>query len=125
MTDLNLMLDSCSECSPKCRSKLHQRRLLSVLTHDTHDDYFKAALMLTCQNFYRNSTDEHTGINLIHWAASTGRSSILEWLLKNFQSFFCHHINAKDIESRYTPLHRAVLYGNIVCAQVLVEVKRK
>lgn len=104
-------------CSTKCRSKLHQNLCFSALTQNVADEEFvKTFLLTTCQNFWR--TVDGAGRNLVHWAASCGKTNVLEWLLENFNV----DVNAKDTESGYTPLHRAFFFGQISCAQVLLKV---
>jgi len=52
----------------------------------------------------------------VHIAASLGKIKILNWLLSNQAQ-----INAKDQESGYSPLHRAVFFGQLRAVRHLVD----
>ena len=56
------------------------------------------------------------GRNSIHLAASVGKPVVLEWLIKYKNG----QINAKDAESGYSALHRAIFHGQIHIAKLLV-----
>lgn len=120
-TNVKSVLAANQTCSTKCRSKTHRNSCFAALTQNVDDEeILKGFLLSTCQNFWRSVDD--AGRSLTHWSASCGKVKILEWLLENFQADF---VNSKDTESGYTPLHRAFLYGQIACAQVLLKVKLK
>lgn len=52
-------------------------------------------------------------------AASCGRSELCQWLI----SVAGANINARDLESGYTPLHRAVFYGHVRSSVRLMQVR--
>lgn len=51
----------------------------------------------------------------MHLAASVNRYAVLEWLINQGAI-----INSKDYESGSSPLHRAIYYGCIDCAVLLL-----
>lgn len=110
-------------CTWRCRSQQHAGQLASAITKSSasiSDEQLKIYLALTCPNGVR-STDIVGGRTLVHWAASCGdRNELLEWLLDEFGA----EIDAKDSESGYTPLHRALLHGQLASAQVLIDVSQ-
>lgn len=122
-SEVKSLYETCDSCTPKCRSKIHQQAIRAIISQKVPEDYLKAALFLLCQNFYRNFSIDQTGGNLIHWAATCSKPAFLHWLFKNFDNLRDDSvINGKDSESNYTPLHTALLYGNILCAQELLKV---
>lgn len=96
------------------------RQLASALTKSSTitNLQLKIYLALTCPSFAR-SIDAIGNRSLIHWAAScSDRTEILEWLVDEFGA----DIDTKDGESGYTPLHRALLHGQLASAQALIDV---
>ena len=104
------------QCNRKCNSKQHISELLACITKA---EFETAKLYLsTCYNAF-NGTD-YAGRNVIHIAASCGKLELLEWILtdnKNIES----SINCQDLESGWTPLHRAFYYGQIHIARSLIK----
>ena len=52
----------------------------------------------------------------LHIACSVGKSKVVDWLLQ----FKGGHVNAKDGESGYSALHRAIFHGQLHIAKALV-----
>lgn len=104
-----------TNCTVKCKSKVHANIIHSAVTK-VDDSLAKAFCLATCRNFWRVWTAGAK--NLIHWTASIGKPALLEWLLLHAKV----DINHKDTESGYSALHRAFLYANLECAQILIEV---
>ena len=72
------------------------------------------------QSFYPElARPDELGRTALHFAASCGKSDILEWLVKDHGV----DVGAKDLESGWTALHRSVFYGNLDCAVKLLEVR--
>lgn len=73
------------------------------------------------QSFYPGlARPDELGRTALHFAASCGKSDILEWLVKDHGV----DVGAKDLESGWTALHRSVFYGNLDCAVKLLEVRK-
>uniref|UniRef100_A0A915HRT7 Uncharacterized protein n=1 Tax=Romanomermis culicivorax TaxID=13658 RepID=A0A915HRT7_ROMCU len=121
-----------SDCTPKCRSKMHRKMCRdAIMNKSCSDEYVAAYLLYACQNFYKNccnqgstSSDKfQNGDNILHWICSSSsgwQSNLLAWILENFGSQD-EILNARDVESGYTPLHKSILYGNLACSQVLLK----
>ena len=69
--------------------------------------------------FTWNFDDNDRVANIFHILAKTGRHDILSDLLKLNPPFIS--INQPDLESKSTPLHDAIYYGNIYCAVKLIQ----
>ncbi|KAH8400712.1 hypothetical protein KR009_000515 [Drosophila setifemur] len=103
-----------NDCTAKCRLRQHGNIITAALTkRSIPNDKLAAFLAKTCGNF-ANILDD-LGRSAVHMSASTGRYKILEWLLNHGA-----YINGQDYESGSSPLHRALYYGSIDCAVLLL-----
>ncbi|XP_076444948.1 inhibitor of Bruton tyrosine kinase-like [Babylonia areolata] len=101
------------ECGPKCRSKQHSLEVNSVITKGS---------LLELQAYTRlcHTWAQHTdvaGRSALHVAASCGKIDIVEWLL----TLKHQDPSQKDKESGWTALHRALFYGQLAAARLLVQ----
>ena len=105
-----------ADCSIKCRSKADAANLIAGITRGTDQ---QSLAYLASSGICRNpgKVVDHLGRSLLHLAASTGKRSVAEWLIK----YKAASLNSKDSESGYTPLHRALFYGHIHVARFLIE----
>nr|XP_016929755.1 inhibitor of Bruton tyrosine kinase [Drosophila suzukii] len=102
------------DCTTKCRHRQHGNTITAALTKRSIDHQKLAAFIFkTCGNF-ANILDD-LGRSAVHMSASTARYEILEWLLNHGA-----YINGQDYESGSSPLHRALYYGSIDCAVLLL-----
>ncbi|XP_014103138.2 inhibitor of Bruton tyrosine kinase [Bactrocera oleae] len=102
------------DCTRKCRYVEHGNRITAALTkRSIGDDYLGAYIAKTCAN-YIDIVDD-LGRSAVHLAASVNRYAILEWLLNHGAI-----INSRDFESGSSALHRAIYYGCIDCAVLLL-----
>ncbi|ALC41431.1 CG8060 [Drosophila busckii] len=102
------------DCTAKCRQRQHGNILTAALTKRSIDDGNLAAFVAkTCANF--SNIRDYLGRSAVHMSASVGRYRILEWLLNQGA-----YINERDFESGSSPLHRALYYGCIDCAVLLL-----
>ncbi|EDW58880.1 inhibitor of Bruton tyrosine kinase [Drosophila virilis] len=102
------------DCTVKCRQVQHGNCITAALTKRSIEDQPLAAFVAkTCANF-ANITD-YLGRSAVHMCASVARYRILEWLLNHGAP-----INEPDFESGSSPLHRALYYGCIDCAVLLL-----
>ena len=67
-----------------------------------------------CNNAGR--VTDASGRTPLHIASSVGKLKIVDWLLR----FKGAHVNAKDGESGYSALHRAIFHGQLHIAKILV-----
>ena len=103
------------ECSAKCRSKKDAAKVISVISRSGDAESLTYLSMAgLCGNLGRNA--DSSGRTALHLAASVGKPLVLEWLLR----FKGAHINAKDAESGYSALHRAIFQGQIHVAKLLI-----
>ena len=117
-TDIHKMeeLKNETECSSKCRSKGDAASLIAAITRGT--DQQSLAYLSTsgiCGN--PGKVVDHYGRTLLHVAASLGKKSVVEWLIR----YKGANLNTKDLESGYTALHRSLYYGHIGVAKLLIE----
>ncbi|XP_013100750.2 inhibitor of Bruton tyrosine kinase [Stomoxys calcitrans] len=102
------------DCTSKCRLRSHGNAITSALTkRSMNDEKLSAYLAKTCCNFADIVDD--LGRSAVHMSASVDRYDILEWLLNQGAI-----ISGRDFESGSTPLHRAIFYGCIDCAVLLL-----
>uniref|UniRef100_A0A1A9X4V3 BTB domain-containing protein n=1 Tax=Glossina brevipalpis TaxID=37001 RepID=A0A1A9X4V3_9MUSC len=102
------------DCTPKCHFRLHGNQITMALTkRSIADDKLAAYVAKTCCNFADIVDD--LGRSATHIAASVDRYKILEWMLNQGSI-----ISGRDFESGSTPLHRAIFYGCIDCAVLLL-----
>lgn len=103
------------ECTPKCRSQKHVEEIICQIPRISLAEF--KALSYLCHNWSSHSGTR--GCNALHFASSTGKLGILQWLLENGLI----EINSKDLESGYTALHRSLLYGQLAAARLLIQVR--
>ena len=72
----------------------------------------------TCHNAL--TLTDPFGRTVLHIAASCGSSKLLQWLLPQLKN----EKEVKDNESLWTALHRALFYGQIAAAKILIRVSR-
>lgn len=105
------------ECGPKCRSRKHVLEIISLIARCNLKEF--QAYSKLCYNWAKHSDPFNR--TALHLAASCGKTDILEWLLEeNLMD-----LSAKDSESGYTALHRALLYGQLASARLLVQVNQR
>lgn len=102
------------ECGPKCRSERHAQDLNAAITRGSLREiqaYFKLCYNAGCMSdsFRRTA---------LHLAASCGKCDVVDWLLMTKKS----DLSAKDEESGWTALHRAVFYGQLGAVRILMQV---
>lgn len=103
------------DCTAKCRLSLHAEVVLSAVTRETLED-LQHFVKYFCGNGLK--VRDTFGRNALHIAASCGRKDVLKWLLEEQVL----DINESDLESGWTPLHRACYYGQLACALLLIQV---
>lgn len=102
------------ECTSKCRSSSCVTALNKLITTATTHQV-KEYICTNCPSAVRRSDD--SGRYPIHVAASCGKHDLLEWFLTILH---CDP-NVRDDESGWTALHRAIFYGRLRCALLLIE----
>lgn len=101
-------------CTRNCSFPLHGNFITAALTkRAVSDESLAACVAKSCRNFAE--VLDSLGRTSLHICCSLDRYRLAEWLL-NHGSF----INFKDRESGSTPLHRAIYYGCIDCAVLLI-----
>ncbi|KAL4233187.1 hypothetical protein ACF0H5_007871 [Mactra antiquata] len=100
------------ECGPKCRSKKHSYELNCAISKGSLEEIQK--YMSVCYNGGQ-VCDIH-GRSALHMAAACGKRDVVEWLLESISG----DVTQKDNESGWTALHRALFYGNLATARLLV-----
>ncbi len=102
------------ECGPRCRSKQHAAQLVSACTKGNTRQL--QLYLSTCHN--ATGISDRFGRNVLHMTASKGNWKLLLWLLEEKKM----DLAAKDMESGWTALHRALFYGQLSAARLLVQV---
>ena len=105
------------ECGPKCRSRQHVGQINSLLTLPSSTLLQYRAYSTLCGASVRMSDDY--GRTALHLAASCGHPDIVQWLLEEGHG----ESGVKDKESGHTALHRALFYGQLISARLLLQVK--
>ncbi len=105
-----------AECTSKCRSKGDAAALISAVTQNESEAKLLHHLATAGICSQPGRVSDALGRQLLHVAASAGRRSVVEWLVRFREAA----INAKDSESGYTALHRALFSGQIGVAEYLV-----
>ncbi|XP_045476233.1 inhibitor of Bruton tyrosine kinase [Harmonia axyridis] len=104
------------DCTEYCRSVIHGNLINSALTVlDVSGLQLCSYLNYICTNC--DSVKDCLGRTALHSSASYGNLQVVKWLLKNKNG----NINARDNESGYTPLHRALYFGRINIAIELLK----
>lgn len=102
------------DCTPWCKSSQHADLVLSAITKGTVAEIQTYCRQL-CHNFW--TVSDTLGRTALHVAASVGKAELVQWLLDQ-----CHaEVDVRDHESGWTPLHRAVFYGQLHCARLLLQ----
>ncbi|KAK7108349.1 inhibitor of Bruton tyrosine kinase-like [Littorina saxatilis] len=101
------------ECGPKCRSKLHNLEVNSVVTKGSLLDL--QAYSRLCHTWAQHN--DTAGRSALHVAASCGKLDMVEWLVTERHQ----DPSQKDKESGWTALHRALFYGQLATARLLVQ----
>lgn len=104
------------DCTTSCRLPSHAYAILSAITREDLAT-FKTVLKRICSNS-ANLTDR-LGRHAIHIAASCGKIEILEWLIEECKV----NVELRDQENGWTALHRCLFYGQLNCAEILLQVK--
>lgn len=110
-------MENDSECTSKCISKEHGDAINSVILADYEEDVFKSYICKICNNPGR--VRDSKGRTALHVAATFGRTQLIPWLIKEANA----DINARDLESGYTPLHISIYKGFINVTILLLKVK--
>jgi len=101
------------DCTDQCSSSQHAAQLITALTKASSR---QATLFLSrCHNFGRVS--DELGRTALHVAASCGCSSAVMKMLVKYSNLL-----ARDAESGWTALHRALFYGQLSAARFLIAV---
>lgn len=103
-----------SECSSKCRSRQHTLEVHGSITKGSLTEV--KAYSRLCHNAMRGR--DVVGRTALHVAAGYGKTDIVEWLLTDKHA----DKSAKDEESGWTALHRALFYGHLMTARLLIQV---
>ena len=102
------------ECGPKCRSRLHALDINAAVSKGN-----LAEVQAYCRLCYNGGQmSDRFARTALHVAASCGKSDIVEWLLEEKRA----DVTQKDGESGWTALHRAVFYGQLATAALLIQV---
>ncbi|XP_037949451.1 inhibitor of Bruton tyrosine kinase-like [Teleopsis dalmanni] len=102
------------DCTIKCNCRQHANAITAALTkRSISNEKLAAFIAKTCRNFADNVDD--LGRSAVHIAASVDRYEVLEWLLNQGAI-----INGRDFESGNSALHRAIYYGCVDCAVLLI-----
>ena len=104
-----------AECNYKCKSKKDALKLISVIVRsgDTESLLYLATTGI-CNT--PGKVSDTSGRSPLHIASSVGKLKVVDWLLR----FKGAQVNAKDGESGYSALHRAIFHGQLHIAKALV-----
>jgi len=101
------------DCTVQCSSSQHASQLITAVTKATP---WQAILFLSrCHNF--GLVSDEFGRTVLHVAASCGSSSFVIKLLVKYSN-----LSLQDAESGWTALHRALFYGQLSMARILIAV---
>ena len=102
------------ECGPKCRSRQHALDINAAVSKGS-----LAEVQAYCRLcFNGGQMSDKFARTALHVAASCGKTDIVEWLLEEKHA----DVTQKDGESGWTALHRAVFYGQLATATLLIQV---
>jgi len=104
------------DCTSTCRLPSHAYAILSAITREDLAT-FKTIQKRICSN--PTNLSDRLGRHAIHIAASCGKTEILKWLIEECKV----NVELRDLENGWTALHRALFYGQINCAEILLQVK--
>ncbi|XP_013381620.1 inhibitor of Bruton tyrosine kinase-like [Lingula anatina] len=99
-------------CGPKCSSYNHALELLAAVIRGNTQQI--KAYCHQCYNFH--TARDIWGRTVLHMAASCGKWEVVEWLLQETTADKA----IKDTESGWTALHRAIFYGQLAAARILI-----
>ncbi len=102
------------ECTSECRWAKHASVALSSTFLGNIKLLQHCATL--CGNPFRIQDD--IGRNVLHVAASCGHLELIYWLLARRKV----KVNLQDWESKWTPLHRSVFYGQLGASALLMKV---
>ena len=103
-----------AECGPKCRSKQHNLEVNSVVTKGSLVEL--QAYSRLCHTWAQHT--DTAGRSALHVAASCGKTDMVDWLVAEKHQ----DLSQKDRESGWTALHRALFYGQLAAARLLIQV---
>ncbi|XP_060567937.1 inhibitor of Bruton tyrosine kinase-like [Ruditapes philippinarum] len=103
------------ECGPKCRSRKHAYELNVAISKGNLLEV--QAYTNLCYNGAQLS--DMQGRTALHMAASCGKVDLVEWLMEAMHG----DVTKKDLESGWTALHRALFYGQLATARLLIQYK--
>lgn len=98
-----------------CKSKLHASEMCSAVSKGSLNQI--RLYLKSCNNPIQN-VDEF-GRTILHVAAACGKVEVIEWLIQEQGS----DVNAKDNESSWTALHKAIYYRQLDATLTLIEVR--
>lgn len=102
------------ECGPKCRSRKHAYDLNAAISKG---NLFEVQTYTNlCYNGAQLS--DILGRSALHVAASCGKTDMVEWIMEQMHG----DVTRKDLESGWTAIHRALFYGQLATARLLVQV---
>ncbi|KAK8765298.1 hypothetical protein V5799_032092 [Amblyomma americanum] len=108
------LLQFAPDCTARCKSSAHADLVLASITKGTVPE-IQTYCRYLCHNFW--SVTDPIGRTALQLASSLGKVELVRWLLEQ-----CHaDVDARDRESGWTALHRAVFYGQLHCAKVLLQ----
>ena len=102
------------DCGPRCRSRQHARQLVTAVSKGNPRQI--QLFLSKCHN-PTSIFDQH-GRTVLHVAASCGKWQVLDWLINERGA----ELTPKDLESHWTALHRALFYGQLTSARLLISV---
>ena len=103
-----------AQCTGSCRLEEHAYQLLCACASGNLTLLLHCAKR--CGNPFRNC--DNLGRNTLHIAAMCGHNSMVEWILERQLV----DVNCCDIESRWTPLHYSIHFGQPGTAILLMKV---
>lgn len=102
------------DCGPKCSSSQHAAQLISAVTKASP---LQSLLFLSrCHN--AASVRDVLGRTVLHVAVSCGCATSVVAMLAHR----CD-LSVQDLESGWTALHRALFYGQLASARLLIDVR--
>lgn len=103
------------ECGPKCRSRQHALDINAAVSKGN-----LAEVQSYCSLCYNGGQmSDKFARTALHVAASCGKTDVVEWLLEEKHA----DVTQKDGESGWTALHRAIFYGQLATATLLIQYK--
>jgi len=103
-----------ADCGQKCRSRRHQLDLNAAITKGNLREV--QAYFSLCNS--AGQLSDTLGRFPLHVASTCSKLDIVEWLINEKHA----DLGIKDQESGWTALHRAIFYGQIPIARLLLQV---